>query len=165
MTMERFAKTGHAIHHSEDRVSGGSWREIPAAKGGKQGQYIAGTLLLICGEELTRRVLKVVLEAADYLVVEALSVTEGMRQCAPASRRPDLTVVVANLQGGIWASLDLLRSAMGQAPLLVMSPEEVGYLLDTLDGLESGSQGRWLARIHGALQQGCQESQLALSLA
>lgn len=125
----------------------------------------AGTLLLICGEELTRRVLKVVLEAADYRVVEALNVSEGMRQCAPASRRPDLTVVVAGLQGGIWASLDLLRSALGQAPLLVMSPEEVGSLLDTMDGEESGSHGLWLARVRRVLQEGCQEKRLALSLA
>jgi hypothetical protein len=128
-------------------------------------QTTAGTLLLVCGEELSRRVLKVVLEAAGYAVLEAVTVTEGMRQAARACERPELALVVAGLEGGIWASLDLLRSALVGAPLLVMSPEEVGWLLDTLDGSETGSQGPWLERVRLTLKQGCHESRLALNLA
>jgi hypothetical protein len=136
-------------------------------------------LLLVCGEELSRRILKVVLEASGYRVIEARTVSEGMRHCAPQGRRPALTVVVAELGGGLWASLDLLRSALHAAPLLVMSPEEVGWLLDTLQGHElghpvsqenafarrdgagmvaSGPHGQWLARVRLVLQEGCVEN-------
>jgi hypothetical protein len=128
-------------------------------------------LLLVCGEELSRRILKVVLEASGYRVIEARTVTEGMRHCAPQGRHPALTVVVAELGGGLWASLDLLRSALNASPLLVMSPEEVGWLLDTLQGNDggdenalaggvhrSGPHGQWLARVRLVLQEGCVES-------
>lgn len=122
-------------------------------------------VLLICDEELTRRVLKVVLETAGYRVVEALTVQQGMRQCAPRVNRPEMAIVVSALDHGIWASLDILRSALDQLPLLVMSPDEVGWLLDSLDGREKGYQGQWLGRIQQVLREGAIESPSALHLA
>jgi CheY-like chemotaxis protein len=122
-------------------------------------------LLLVCDEELTRRVLKVVLETAGYRVIEALSVNEGMRQCAPPANRPEMAVIVSTLDRGIWASLDILRSALEHPSLLVMSPDEVGWLLDSLDGQEKGFQGQWLERIRQALQEKVAESTSALHMA
>lgn len=129
-----------------------------------------GLILLICGEDLSCRILKVVLEASGYRVIEASSVAEGMRHCLPRGLQPALTVVVADLGGGLWASLDLLRSALNHSPLLVMSPEEVAWLLDSLAGdagaLVEGPQGQWLARVHLVLKEGCvegPESLLALA--
>lgn len=132
-----------------------------------------GLILLICGEDLSRRILKVVLEASGYRVIESGSVAEGMRHCLPRGLQPALTVVVADLGGGLWASLDLLRSALNHSPLLVMSPEEVACLLDSLAGDsaafvegQQGKHGQWLARVHLVLKEGWvegPESLLALA--
>ncbi len=122
-----------------------------------------GIILLICDEDLSRRILKVVLEASGYRVIESGSVAEGMRQCLPRNVYPALTMVVAELGGGLWASLDLLRSALNHSPMFVMSPEEVAWLLDSLTG---DSHGQWLARVHLVLKEGCvegPESLLALA--
>jgi len=111
--------------------------------------------------------LKVVLETAGYRVIEALHVPEGMRASSRLFPKPDLAVVVAGLGGGVWASLDLLRSALDQAPLLVMSPEEVGCMLDSLEGRgreRADHPSQWLARVHRVLHEGECESALSLNL-
>ncbi len=121
-------------------------------------------LLLVCEEQLDRSILKVALESSGHQVLEAAGMNEGLRRCANFPHRPQAAVIVTDLNGGAWACLDILRTALDGLPLMAMSPDEVAWLVDGVEAKGGKALGPWLERVNAVLEEGQTGAISALNL-